>query len=412
MSLFVIPEHEVLRVGGKGRTRTGKTTFFASNAIAPIYAIDSDKGFVRARNAMNKRFPELSGKVITPTKRGCIEPFHIDLEARQNIIEHDIETTAVDSVSKIYSLNATPAVMAGRMSTAERERYGFSKNKASNLMDKAFAIRTLASLAAYGTHIFYIWHEKQTVDMKNSSGGQMKTIMAESMSGEERQRLMESIDIVLSFRFEKGKYAIHVEDETRGYGYEPNTGFTIYDTPGNYWRNTMPRLYNLIYTTFSGKDEAVSWGMQALKKEDPVEMEAFYDEIHSRANPQNHSAMWVAWMLAIEEKYNNGKQAKLAKKEEEPVIVKNESGKKEPEKPATPPEIEPEKKEEPEPEPVPAEVEKNGSASPLEYSNGDPVELDDVTDYEIYLHRFTYAPENKDYMLRAKEMSGEDWKQE
>jgi SOS-response transcriptional repressor LexA len=152
--------------------------------------------------------------------------------------------------------------------------------------------------------------------------------------------------------------------------------------------------------------------MQALKKEDPVEMEAFYDEIHSRANPQNHSAMWVAWMLAIEEKYNNGKQAKLAKKEEEPVIVKNESGKKEPEKPATPPEIEPEKKEEPEPEPVPAEVEKNGSASPLEYSNGDPVELDDVTDYEIYLHRFTYAPENKDYMLRAKEMSGEDWKQE
>ena len=97
------------------------------------------------------------------------------------------------------------------------------------------------------------------------------------MSPEERKRLMTSVDIVLYFSFSKGKYAVTVGDETRGYADKPNIGFTIYDRPGNYWRNSLARIYGLIYTTFSGQDGAINWGLKTLQKEDPVELEAFYD---------------------------------------------------------------------------------------------------------------------------------------
>lgn len=302
-SIFTIPDWETLRIAGIGRTRTGKTTFFAANAISPIYAIDADKGYVRTRKAMVSKFPEVSGEIYHPTNKGCLVPLQIHQEAERNIFDKNVKTTVIDSVTKIYGFNTRPAVMAGRMTAADREKYGFSKNKASNLQNKADAIQVLTYLAGYGTHIFYIWHEQETVDMESVKKGKMELIMRESMSKEERKRLFTSVDIVLRFSMVQGRYAITVDPETRGYGSKPNTGFTIYDKPGNYWRGALERLYGLIYTTFDSKEEAVSWGQKILNIPDSVEADAWYEEVKVRAKPDKPSDMWMAWMLAVEDKF-------------------------------------------------------------------------------------------------------------
>lgn len=406
MGIFEIPDwEETLRIGGFGRTRTGKTAFFAANAPAPVYAIDSDKGFVRTRMAMNKRFPEISGTVISPSKDGCLVPIHIHEEAKSNIRKHNIKTVVVDSVSKIYEYNTRPAVMVGRLSVQQRKDFGYSANKAANLMNKADAIQTLTYMAAYGTNIFYVWHEKETVDMKSND---MDKIMKESMSKEERLRLMESIDIVLRFTFEKGKFAITVTPETRGYADVPNTGFTLYDEKGNYWRNSLARIYGLIYTTFSGQDEAVNWGLKTLSKEDPVELEAFYDEVKGRTNPEKPGDMWVAWMLAIEEQYNNGQKREQEKKVERPVVIEGEKIIKEPD---DPPE---EKKELPASVSINEAAKDNGSSvdtqgKPLTFGDGDFVREEYIADYKIYEEQFNYAPANEANLLRAKKHLGDDW---
>ncbi len=325
-SIFDIPEWETLRIAGIGRTRTGKTTFFAANAISPVYAIDADKGYVRTRRAMIDKFPEITGEVYFPSNKGCLVPLLIHQEAERNIFDKNIKTTVIDSVTKIYGFNTRPAVMAGRMTPQQREQYGFSKNKAANLQNKADAIQVLTYLAGYGTHIFYIWHEQETVDMESVKKGKMDLIMRETMSKEERKRLFTSIDIVLRFSIDKGRYAITVDPETRGYGSVPNTGFTIYDKPGNYWRGALSRIYGLIYTTFDSKDEAIAWGQKKLAIEDSVEAEAWYEEVKTRARPETPSAMWLAWMMAVEEKFltrqKNG-QAHSTSSGQEKIVIES-----------------------------------------------------------------------------------------
>ena len=431
MGIFEIPDWETLRIAGIGRTRTGKTTLFASNAVAPIYAIDSDKGFVRARRAMNNKFPELNGKVYSPSQQGCLIPLHIHQEAERNVFQHGIKTIVIDSVSKIYEFNTRPAVMAGRLSSADRVKYGFSKNKASNLQNKADAIQTISYIAAYGTHIFYVWHEKETVDMENIKNGKMEKIMKETMSVEERKRLMTSVDIVLYFSFSKGKYAVTVGDETRGYADKPNTGFTIYDRPGNYWRNSLARIYGLIYTTFSGQDEAINWGLQTLGKEDPVELGAFYEEIRGRANPEKPGDMWVAWMLAIEEKHNGAEKRAQEDKDKKPVIIEGEKIIKEPEqeqiKEPVLVSVDPtgdmqEQKPDPGGADIPSSVYEpqkqkvdlghaslDNKGNPLTYGEGDFVREEHIADYKIYQNQFGYDPDTESVLLRAKDAMGDDW---
>jgi hypothetical protein len=338
--------------------------------------------------------------------------------------------------------------MAGKLTASQRAQFGYSKNKLANLQDKADAIKTITYIAAYGTHIFYVWHEKETVDMESAQSGKPEKIMKETMSPEERKRLMTSVDIVLYFSFSKGKYAITVGEETRGYAEKPNTGFTIYDRPGNYWRKALPRLYSLIYTTFSGQDEAVNWGLQALGKEDPVELGAFYDEVRGRANPKQPGDMWVAWMLAIEEKYNAAQKRIREQKEQAPIIIEGSARVIEnsvpealtPKQALTAQKVQdaledhpvdvsledgmvivrpdnsaPETKDSVPLDPLEKPAIPNGDSvdnngEPLTYKDRDLVREEYVADYKIYQNQFGYAPESEANMLRAKEAMGEDWK--
>jgi hypothetical protein len=391
---------------------------------------------------MVARFPELTGDVFSPSNKGCLVPIHIHQEAEQNILGGEVKTTVIDSVTKIYGFNTRPAIMAGRMSPKDREQFGFSKNKASNLQNKADAIQVLTYLAGYGTNIFYIWHEQETVDMESARSGKLDTIMRESMSPEERKRLFTSVDIVLRFAMDKGRYAVTVDPETRGYGTVPNTGFTIYDPPGNFWRGALARLYCLIYTSFDSKGEAVSWGMEKLGRGDTVEMEAFYEEVKVRAKPETPSEMWVAWMLALEEKF-----LATEYKVEKPVDV--QPPKTEPTPPAAPPppavEQGPDNTdaiETPEAPDVPDELEglspgqideqlthaedldeslarENAHALGVDdedidealgtkYTGGDEVDPEDREDFFEYRRRFQKIPYDATLLKRAKELN-EDW---
>ena len=459
--LFEIPEWETLRIAGIGRTRTGKTTFFASNAIPPIYAIDADKGFVRTRKAMVSRFSEVTGKIYHPTNKGCLVPLFIHQEAEKNIFENKIKTTVIDSVTKIYGFNTRPAVMAGRMSPDERVKYGFSRNVAANLRDKADAIQVLTYLAGYGTHIFYIWHEQQTVDMASTGSGKVELVMRETMSPEERKRLLTSIDIVLRFHVDKGRYAVTVDPETRGYGVKPNTGFTIYDKPGNFWRGALERLYGLIYTTFESKEEAIAWGQNKLDLKDNLNTSDWYEEVKSRTEPKNHNDMWIAWMLAVEEEFNfrgaNGQEKGEVKKpavqeperviEQEPDATEVVVAPTEPQDPAPPPmeyeqgpdnmdgynvaedahalgvpgdEVEAIIKDELTPgeaDLVQTTAEDLGSANGDEivdealgrlFTNGDEVADENYEDFREYRRRFGREPYDIKVLTRAKEIN-KDW---
>lgn len=248
------------------------------------------------------------------------------------------------------------------------------------------------------------------------------------MSPEERKRLFTSVDMVLRFSVEKGRYAVTVDPETRGYGSKPNTGFTIYDHPGNYWRGALARLYGLIYTTFDSGDEAVSWGMKKLGKEDRVEVDAFYEEVKVRAYADTPSQMWVAWMLAVEEKF-----LATSYSTEKPVEVK--APKQEPKKelaqpppPPPPPEDDlldkvlaeenahalgvPEEElaamHDDEQE-TPSEAEKDiDEALGRIYSNSEEVAEEDREDFFEYVRRFQKDPYDAKVLHRAKEFN-EDW---
>lgn len=371
----------IRRVALIGETRAGKSTFAAANARGNVYAIDSDRSLHRMTSL-------IEGRLTSASVKGSLIPLDIFEEAEDAVLYGNgaIGTIIVDTVTKIYAQWARKASMLGRLKTSERVARGGSKNKASDMVDKANAIAVLAQLAAYGTDIFYLWHERESVDMNTFSA-----ITKETISDVERQKLLASIDVVLRFRREQHngehRYTVYVDPETRDFGDQrANKDFTYVDPPDNYWRGAMDTLERLIYTSFSGPDEAIAWAVRELDHQDPAEVEDLYTQVKKRRQPKKAYQMWPHWIMAIDEW-----KARRAARQEEPAVSVSAPA---PE-PEAPEPLEPEALEplEPEPEsPAPAPMPAATSNGHLEFGNGKGVPDELAGYYQLYQEKFDRPP--------------------
>lgn len=365
-----------------GETRTGKSTFLMSNARGNIWAVDAEHALERYKDLAE-------GKLFYPSPRGCVDPIHIFLEAEDNMWDKDIGTIGVDAVTKIYGRQSRVASMAGRLTKAQRERLGFGKSKAKDMIGKADAIQVLTNLIVYGTDVMYIWHEGEYLDVASKS---YEMVRRDAISDVERNRLMTSVDIVLRFSIEKGSYRVYVDPETRNIGRQPaRTGFYLNDPPGNFWAGTMDKLENLIYLSFESPAEAIKWGSQALGVDEATAKD-LYDNVKDEQKPKTSSAMWFAYVSVV-----------YAAGNDKPIRIKsdNEQG---PEKPKK----EPTKKPDPisPPAPSPDYTPEPDALEGVEdvYGDGEKVALDDLRDFHTYVKKFGRIPHDRKLVMNSKQV--------
>lgn len=379
----------------------GKSTFVAANCKPPIFVIDSDNRF----DSVQALVPD-DGQVHIASRKARINPLDMLDETEAMVLEGDIESIAVDSVTKIYSMHARRGSMRNRQGRG-------AKNKASEMIAKADAMAIIMDLAAFGTDIYYIWHETRGVDSKGKEG------VRGMISEVERERLMTSVNVILKFFRENGRYGLFV-DYARDYGGVPaNIGFTMYDYPGNYWRGAGERLERLIYTRFKNQDDAINWGKAQLDEAKAnVNVASLYEQTKRETKPKDAAQMWVAWITAVDA---------VLREDQAAVTVKSPEPEPEPE-----PEVEsdaaeskPEEPEEPEgtlehdesPDefgdlfPPSTEVEDSPNEA-RQYGDGIDVARADLGDYLKYHKRFNKVPQSKDMLAKAIEFAntkGEGW---
>jgi len=278
----------------------GKSTFIAANARAPIFVVDTDSRF-SAVEAL------VQGEVIYPTQtrnsRALAEEI---METFDKGDGRGFRTLAWDSLTKLYSIHARLAYM--------RNREGLQKNKAAGMIDKSNAMTIARDLAILGTDCYFVWHTTSGVD------GMGQTEVRDMISSVERERLMTSVNVTLEFEHSRGQYGVKVVTARDFAGRKANTGFTLWDEPGNYWAGAADRLERLIYTSFVNPDEAIDWAVYQYKDKlstevMPDEMMGEYEHLKEKVQPQSASEMWVAWVQHIDSKV-----APAAKTDQEKVV--------------------------------------------------------------------------------------------
>lgn len=265
----------------------GKSTFIAANARPPIMVVDTDSRFGAVEALVGGGADAVIYPKQTRNSRALAEEIMEVFDGR------GFRTLAWDSLTKLYSIHARLAYM--------RNREGLTKNKAAGMIDKSNAMTIARDLAILGTDCYFVWHTTKGVD----GMGQME--VRDMISTVERERLMTSVNVTLEFVVSEGQYAVKVVSARDFAGRKANTGFTIWDEPGNYWANVANDLERLIYTSFINPDEAIDWAVfqfqEKLGKEVMAdEMMGEYEHVKESIQPQSASDMWVAWVQHIDSK--------------------------------------------------------------------------------------------------------------
>lgn len=256
----------------------GKSTFLATNARPPIMVVDSDGRFDAVE-------PLVDGVVLYPSQ--MINTLDLAEELIKRIPEEGAKSLLWDSLTKIYSLPARLGFMRN-----QQGRQRVSSSRASEMIDKSNAMTIARDLAILGTDVYYCWHLTTGVDGLGASE------VRDMISAVEKDRLMTSVNVTLEFFKENGSYGISVQRARDFGGRKANTGFVVYDEPGNYWRGGAALLEELIYTPFSSKEDAVSWAA-ALLSLTPEEAQGEYDHLRETTNPESHGQMFTAWYLHV-----------------------------------------------------------------------------------------------------------------
>jgi hypothetical protein len=258
----------------------GKSTFLGANAPRPICVVDTDRRF-----SYVDKLGE--GEIVYADVKDYIEPLALDEWLTANA---GMPTLIVDSLTKLYSIHARRAAMKVRQMNVDKAK----GNRAALMVAKSDVMSLVRNAAALFDNVFYVWHKTAGID------GTGQEEIRDMVSGIELDRLDTSINVWLDFARDNKGFSVTVANARDMAGRPANTGFTIYDYPGNYWRGGAERLYNLIYLPFSGKGEAISWAVKRLNHQDQAEVEAVYDQVKERAKPEKPSEMWVAWVEHVE----------------------------------------------------------------------------------------------------------------
>lgn len=257
----------------------GKTTFIASNCRTPIIVVDTDGRF-DAVEAL------IDGEVFYPSQ--VINPLTLAEEIMELCATNKIGSIAFDSLTKLYSIHARMAYMRNQQGR------GSSKSRAAEMVHKSNAMTIARDMAMLGTDMYYTWHTTSGVD----SGGQSE--IRSMISDIERERLQTSINVTLEFIEDSGCYGARIQNARDFGGRKANIGFTIWDAPGNYWRGAADWIEELIYTSFTGKPEAVAWVARELSLEID-EAEGVYDYVKESHAPETPALMWVALIMRVRE---------------------------------------------------------------------------------------------------------------
>ena len=256
----------------------GKSTFVAANCRPPLIVVDTDGRFEAVEGLVD-------GKVYYPEQ--VIDPLTLIEELIEMHGKYNPKSIAWDSMTKLYSIHARIGFMRGR--SGRKTADGKSINRAAELIDKSNAMTIARDLAILGTDVYYCWHTTSGVN------GMGKSEIKDMISSIEKERLMTSINVVLEFHVKDGNYGITVVSARDFGGRKSNTGFTIWDKPGNYWRGAAERLERLIYTAFTSKEEMMAWGAKCLQIM-PDEAEGLYDYLKESHRDATRSQLTVAWI--------------------------------------------------------------------------------------------------------------------
>ena len=256
----------------------GKSTLMAAIARAPVMVVDTDNRFDAVEALVD-------GEVLYATQARNISDLAEEL--LDLFDKHHYKTLMWDSLTKLYSIHARLPWMAARA--------GKIKNRASAMIDKSNAMTVARDLAILGTDCFYAWHTTSGVD----GTGKLET--RDMISATEHSRLMTSINVTLECMAENGQYGVTVVSARDFGGRKANTGFTIWDRPGNYWKGTADYLERLMYTSFASADEACRWAIEELGQGEIGEMRGEYDHLKEKIQPPSAAVMWVVWIQHIDE---------------------------------------------------------------------------------------------------------------
>jgi hypothetical protein len=255
----------------------GKSTFLGTNARRPIFCVDSDARFEAVQGLSD-------GKVFYPTQ--VINSLDLAEEILDTFAREKFKSLLWDSLTKLYSLHSRFGFM--------RARAGKSKNKAAEMIDKSNAMtmaRDIGSMLRVDT--YYVWHTTSGID------GTGKAEIRDMISGIERERLETSISVLLDFFADKRGYGVTVVSARDFNGLPANVGFTIYDYPGNNWVGGAERLERLIYTSFSSKDDAISWGAKHLGLL-ADEASGEYDHFKELVSPKSPGEAYAGWVNHVD----------------------------------------------------------------------------------------------------------------
>lgn len=346
---------------------SGKTTFLASNLETPCFYIDGD-------NRLQLVESLIDGEVIKATWQALTDPLALIQETRAAFMDKQMRSVVCDPVTKLYSAKSREAAMAGRLKPAEREKRGYGKNVAKLHVGKADMIESIANLAMYGVSLYVSWHQRKGSDSKGNIA------VRDRISEVELNVLRQSIDVELKFgkkvnpawqeNKSKQEYLYSVQVVTaRGIGGKrANTGFTIWDAPNNFWRGASSQLERLMYTTFSGPDDAIIW---AAKEKKGVDWQKEYEDLKEKIKPEHSGIMYASWVSHVDS---------LARSGEPDLKI---------EKP----------------------VQATTVAGDAMYEDGKTVPPDLVDDCQIYRKKFGRLPYDEAVLVRAKESSlaKDDW---
>lgn len=212
----------------------GKSMFIAANAASPTYVIDTDGRFAQVASLASARDAEI---IYPPNQKAYFAPEDLMLGIQNAVLEKGAKSVVFDSLTKLYSLHA-------KLGFA-RIRSGEADNRAAEMINKAVAMSMARDSSIFGTELYFIWHEHEARD------GSGKLEVRDMISDIERERLGTSLNATLLFKRQKHENAFRYGIEVlsaRDFGGKPaHVGFTLWDTPGNYWQGVGERIEHAMY---------------------------------------------------------------------------------------------------------------------------------------------------------------------
>lgn len=190
---------------------------------------------------------------------------------------------------------------------------GRNKNRVSAFKDKALALRLIQdAITGWGVDTLWIYHLRSGMD------GQARQVESTTISIVELARLRRSLNMQLKVVSDGDRRGVLVEWARGG-----RDGMTMWDESGT-WRGMPEKIETVVYgglavedmermasrvpDSFSGPEEAISWGYETSAFRDAVHAKNSYDKLKEARNPKTAAEMWALWRKKVQEHLDANEQ--------------------------------------------------------------------------------------------------------